>query len=324
MLPPPKPTTPTERSFVLPAGCTEVLHLMGATRLADFLTFAKERTDLAAYSSGGRDGMMELAESWRDAATVYDALSVSEPYPGEAPVVFPIPDAMREHCDRLLSQAHIQREFDIVPVTLGMIPVAQLVCAQQRLDVRPSPPDVRQRPSDAALFATCLPLTTPPHKFQVLQQSIRHKQGSVTFSADNHDIRLLQTQIMEGQAIAGEWPGHAQHVLAFPVGFSSNVVNAIRFQNRLVLNNGYHRVFDLHRLGVTHVPAIIHVCRQWEDVGMVGSTEVFENGSIYFERERPPLIKDFADQRLTLSLAVRSSRKYVRIKFEVETGYFDT
>jgi hypothetical protein len=320
MLPPPKPTTSTERSFVLPQGCTEVLHLMGATRLADFLTFARERADLTALSAAGSDCAMELAESWRDAADIYETLQASEPYPSEPPTAFPLPSSMREHADALLAMPQIQREFDRVPVALGMVPLAHLICAQQRIDLH-----TVQRggsdaaiPSDEAMIAACLPLEAPPYQFQIAQQ----EEGSVTFAADNHDIRLFTPQILASSAVDGKWPGYVQQALALPVGFSANVLNVIRFQNRLVLNNGYHRAFSLYRRGVTHVPAIIQVCRQWEDVGLVGSSEIFHNGSVYFDRKRPPLIRDFCDRRLTISLAVPISRKFVRIKYEVETGYF--
>jgi hypothetical protein len=320
MLPPPKPTTSTERSFVLPNGCTEVLHLMGATRLADFLNFARERADLTAHSEAGDDCAMELAESWRDAAATYETLQSSEPYPGESPTAFPLPDSMRKHADALLALPQIQREFDRVPVALGMVPLAQLVCAQQRIDLHTVQGGATEAamPSDEALIAACLPLEAPPHQFQIAQQG----DGSVTFVADNHDIRLFTPQILTSSAVDGKWPGYVQRALALPVGFSANVLNVIRFQNRLVLNNGYHRAFSLYRRGVTHVPAIIQVCRQWEDVGLVGSSEIFNNGSVYFDRKRPPLIKDFCDRRLTISFAVPISRKFVRIKYEVETGYF--
>ena len=321
MLPPPKPTTSTERSFVLPQGCTEVLHLMGATRLADFLTYARERADLTALSDagGGGDCAMELAESWRAAANTYEALEASEPYPSEPPTVFPLPDSMREHVDTLLALPPIQREFDRVPIALGMVPLAHLISAQQRIDLHTVQPQATAPAiaSDEALIAVCLPIKAPPHRFRVAQQDA----GSVTFTADNHDIRLFSPQILAAAAVSGKWPGYVQSALALPVGFSANVLNVIRFQNRLVLNNGYHRAFGLYRSGVTHVPAIIQVCREWEDVGLVSSSEIFNNGSVYFERKRPPLIKDFSDRRLTISLAVPISQKYVRIKYQVETGY---
>ena len=323
MLTPPKPTIAPSRAPILGIGQSEVLHLMGSTRLVDFLDYARDNV-MAQAAAGGSSGAMDLAEAWRDAAQVYDALILSEPYPDEPPAVFPLPPQIAAHCEKLLARPHLQREFDLVPVALGMVPIAHLISPQQRINLQtvplPKPPaNLRQQQaiSDQALAEMCFPLDAPPHRIEVLQEG----EGSVTFVADNHDIRFLRAWLSPGDAAGYAGKGHLQQLLSLPVGFSANVLNVIRFQNRLVLNNGYHRVYALLRRGVTHVPAIIQVCRHWEDVGLVGSSEVFDNGSVYFESERPPLLRDFFDSRLTRSFVVRSSRKYVRLRYQVETGY---
>ena len=314
MLPPPKPPVAPAPPFVLPEGCDEVLHLIGSTRLSDFLSFVREHTDLCAAVEP-----MDLAESWRNAATVYEELGTADAYPAEAPEVFPIPDGMRRHCDELLSKPHIQREFNLVPVALGMVPLAQVIAMQPRVNITTAN-SVRFAEgsiSDEALAAICLPLDAPPHSLRVLE----HDDAGITFTADNHDIRFLVAEVAPGSAVTLSGRGHVEQVLALPVGFSSNVLNVIRFKNRLVLNNGYHRAFALWQRGVTHVPAVIHVCRHWEDVGLAGASEIYDNAPVYFDRARPPMLKDFADRRLCMSLAATRARKYVRIRYQVETGY---
>ena len=321
MLPPPKPPVVADRSFVLPAGCDEVLHLMGSTGLADFMAYARDCIELSANRVEAASAMspMDLAEAWRDAAQVYQALAETDAYPVEVPGVFPLPDTMQEHCQAFLGKAHIQREFDRVPIALAMVPLEYLIAMQPRLNMgTANSADVGTGSiSDASLVQICLPHEAPPHRLQVLQKSA----DGITFAADNHDVRLLQAHTVSGASINLSTRGHVEQVLALAVGFSSNVLNVIRYQNRLVLNNGYHRAFALLRRGVTHAPAVIQVCRHWEDVGLVGSTEVYENGSVYFERERPPLLKDFVDRRLCMAFAMPRSRKYVRIRYQVETGY---
>ena len=327
MLKPPQPATVPERTHRLAAGQSEVLYLMGSTRLDDFLNYARDNA-VAATDVDDRAGektmAMDLAEAWRDAAQVYDALKLSEPYPVEMPSVFPLPPEIAAHCEKLLTRPHLQREFDLVPVALGMVPIAHLISPQQRINLQtmplPKPPaNLRQQQaiSDQALAEMCFPLDAPPHRVEVLQ----HDEGSVTFIADNHDIRFFRAWIAQGEVAGYAGRGQVQQLLALPVGFSANVINVIRFQNRLVLNNGYHRVYALLRRGLTHVPAIIQVCRHWDDVGLTGSSELYGNGSIYFEGERPPLLRDFFDSRLTKSFVVRNSRKFVRLRYQVETGY---
>ena len=306
---------------------------MGSTGLADFLNYARENATVATAATVATvaDGRadekttaMDLADAWRDAAQVYDALKLSEPYPVEVPSVFPLPPEIATHCEKLLSRPHLQREFDLVPVALGMVPIAHLISSQQRINMQTvplakPPANLRQQDaiSDQALAEMCFPLDAPPHRIEVLQEG----GGSVTFIADNHDIRFFRAWLAQGEIAGYDGRGLVQQQLALPVGFSANVLNVIRFQNRLLLNNGHHRVYALFRRGVTHVPAIIQVCRHWEDVELVGPSEVFNNSSVYFDAARPPLLRDFFDARLTKLLAVRSSRKFVRLRYQVETGY---
>ena len=323
---PPKPTVVPDHHHILAAGQSEVLYLMGSTRLDDFLNYARDNAvaDTVVDRDDEKKSAMDLAEAWRDAALVYDALKLSEPYPAEAPAVFPLPPEIAAHCEKLLAKPHVRKEFDLVPVALGMVPIAYLISPQQRIDLQtvtlPKPPEnLRQQQSisDQALAEMCFPLDAPPHRVDVLQEDA----GSVTFIADNHDIRFFRAWIAQGEVAGYVGRGQVQQSLALPVGFSANVVNVIRFENRLVLNNGYHRVYGLIRRGVTHVPAIIQVCRHWEDVGLTGSSELYGNSEAYFESERPPLLRDFFDARLTKSFVVRSTRKFVRLRYQVETGY---
>lgn len=325
MLVPPKPTLVPDQIHELPSGCAEVLHHIGASRLAEFLEFARQHTPTGMTGCKSDSYEMDMAEAWRDAAEVYEALGSTEAYAEAAPAIFPLTPEIAEHCKKLLTKPHVQKDFDLVPIALGMVPLAHLISPQQRINLQslpmPAPPtDLRHLPviPDRTLADVCLPLEAPPHNIEVLQED----EHGVTFIADNHDIRFLRATLARGaDAMGSAGRGHVQHVLSLPVGFSSNVLNVIRFQNRLILNNGYHRAYSLMRLGVTHVPAIVQVCRHWEDVSLVGSSEVSENAAIYIERDRPPLLRDFSDRRLTISFTVVNSRKYVRIRYQVETGY---
>ena len=322
MLPPPKkrPIVHTP-AMVLPEGYDQVLYLMGIASLADFLDFARERADLAAPGTGAIAGNspMDLAEAWRDAATIFEGLVENDAYPTELPPVHPLPESMNSHCETFVSRSHVQREFDRVPIALAMVPLAYLVAAQHQLNVSTTNSvEINSDPiSDASLAQICLPLDAPPHTLRVL-----HKNADgITFAADNHDIRFLRAHAISGPIANLPSRGHVNQTLALPVGFSINVLNVIRYQNRLILNNGYHRAFALWQRGVTHAPAVIQVCRHWEDVAMVGSSELHENASVYLEHRRPPLLKDFANRQLCMSFAVRRARKYLRIRYQVETGY---
>ena len=149
--------------------------------------------------------------------------------------------------------------------------------------------------------------------FEVLQ---RHGDEFV-FRSDNHDARFLGAQVLSGASMPGlDVSGHTQAVVCLAVGFSSNVLNVVRYGNRLVLNNGYHRAHALYAMGVRRVPAIIQVCGHWEDVRLAADGEMYQNNHPYFVAARPPLLRDYLDGRLTHRITTRQADRHVRVTFE--------
>ena len=174
--------------------------------------------------------------------------------------------------------------------------------------------------ADADLAAVCLPLTAGDASFKVAHQGGER----FVFVSDTHDTRFLGAQLVNPADIKGlQVHGHAQAVLALSVGFTTNVLNVVRYGPRVVLNNGYHRALALRELGVTHAPCLIQVCAHWEDVGLAGSSEMYDNGPVYFSAARPPLLRDFANPQLTRSFAARRLTREIRLTYEVDSLQLD-
>ena len=95
------------------------------------------------------------------------------------------------------------------------------------------------------------------------------------------------------------------------------MLNVIQAENRLVLNNGSHRAYALRELGVTHVPCLVqHVSRR-DELDLVGG-EIQQSPDRYLKVARPPLLKDYFDQRLRMIVPVYRKNRMVRIQFAVE------
>ena len=292
----------------------QLLCLMGATRLADFIDFVRQRT------VGGRDlDKAELAESWRDASDVYKELEIAEAGAADNPRTLPLPAGLQAHVDKLIDVPSLQSTFSSVPVAFGLVELDKLVAYQHHLtlsSVDKMLTDVPRPVSDQTLAGLCLPLTAVDAGFK-----LAHEDGKLfVFMSDTHDTRFLGARLVQPGDISGfAVNGHVQAVVALGIGFSTNVLNVVRYGGRMVLNNGYHRAWALRQMGVTHAPCLIQVCRHWEDVGLVGNREVFGNGELYFSSARPPMLRDFGSPALTRLFPAKRLRREIRISYEVES-----
>lgn len=290
------------------------LHLMGATRLGAFIQFVRQR------AVGGRErDESDIADLWRAAAKHYEVLRGTEAAVADKPEVLPLPRSMQAHIDKLTQLDSFATTFSSVPIAFGMVPLGQLVCSQfdltlstvQALKTRIQP---KMRP--AALAKLCLPLA-PDHGRCVLG---REAKGEYIFHSDSHDLRYLGAQLVPvGQIQGYQHSGHAQAAIVVGIGFSTNVLNVIRYGERLVLNNGYHRAMTLLSQGYTHAPCVIQVCGHWEDVGLCGMGEMLHNSELYFSKPRPPLLRDYLDPALTSQWHLRPVRRQITVKLSYES-----
>jgi hypothetical protein len=302
--------SPTLNSSLLDAE----LHLMGASRLGAFIQFVRLR------AVGGREmDENDIADRWRAAAKHYDQLQSTESAVADTPQVLPIPRSIQPHVDKLTQLDSFAATFSAVPIAFGMVPLWQLVCAQLDLTVSTFEAlkqyiQPKMRPS--ALARLCLPLA-PTHGQCVLG---RETKGEYVFHSDSHDLRYLGAQIVSPTLIRGyDHGGHAQAAIVIGVGFSTNVLNVVRYGNRLVLNNGYHRAAALLAQGYTHAPCVIQVCSHWEDVGLCAMGEISNNSALYFSQTRPPLLRDFLNPALTSRWQLRPVRRQITVKLSYES-----
>ena len=111
--------------------------------------------------------------------------------------------------------------------------------------------------------------------------------------------------------------GPAAGVVALVVGFTANCLSAIRVENRLILNNGSHRAFALRDMGITHAPCVIQTVSRREELPVV-SEPVSQEPDLYLKADRPPLLKDYFDQKLRKLAKVPRKSRQVKIVFGQE------
>lgn len=287
---------------------------MGVTHLGEFLQFVRQR------SIGGRArDECEVVDLWRSAAKHYATLQPSQAGVANKPKVLPIPSGMQPHIQRLSALSSFRATFSTVPIAFGMVPLAQLVCSQFDITVstlKALEQRIPKKLSPAKLAQLCLPLE-PAHGQCILG---RETAGEYIFHSDSHDIRSFTAQLVPVSGIQGYHPkGHAQAAIVIGIGFSTNVLNVVRYVDRLVLNNGYHRALALLSQGYTHAPCVIHVCSNADDLGQCAMREINQNYDLYFNQARPPLLRDYLEPLLTSQWPVDRIRRQITIKLSHES-----
>lgn len=292
---------------------TEERYLLGPRHLSEVL---EQVASLGV--SGPGTGRAELSDRWRAAAQAYERLATSEAGAADQPDIRPLPRAMDRHLAQLIELPGVRRTFDTVPVAFGMVELDKLVISQYSMTqavidriAAAHPLPLRPR----RLAELCLPLKAPPARFRLAAQ--RGKE--FTFVADAHDMRFLDAQVLNPVDVRqADVMGHPQAVVALSVGFSANLLNAVRYNGRIALNNGHHRALALRQMGLTHAPCLIQPCASMDDLGEAATSEICDNVDLYFHSPRPPLLRDFDNPLLTFAVRAPRLRRVVTLKVEVE------
>ena len=97
--------------------------------------------------------------------------------------------------------------------------------------------------------------------------------------------------------------------VSFELKSNPNFVYVAHFEDRYILKNGNHRVYQLLRAGATHVPAVVIEAETYDETGA--------NQSGFFDRElvmgdRPPLLTDYGTS-IAVTIDRRATNRVVRL-----------
>ena len=309
---PPKKNAPALAAFG-PHASTEERFLLGPRQLEEWLDEVS-----ALGLSGPVPGRSSLTDLWRIGQKEYARLALSEAGAANSAAIRPLPKSMSRHIAQLVDLEGVRRTFDTVPVAFGLVPLDALILSQYSMTQAVVDRIAAAHPapiSPKRLAELCLPLTAPAADFRLAGRSDKE----FTFVADAHDMRFLDAQVIEPVNVQqAPVMGHPKAVVALSVGFSANLLNAVRYNGRIALNNGHHRALALRAMGLTHVPCLIQPCGSMEDLQQAASNEIIQNADLYFEAPRPPLLRDFDNPLLTHSFAAPRMRRVLTIKLDVQ------
>ena len=295
-----------------------LIWLLGQPHLGDYLSFVESRV-----IGGAAMDKRQLADEWRAANDVYAGLEAEEAGIADTIQCLPATPKRAAQIAALAANPWFRESFDNLPFSIERVELDKLIVSQVHVEASYSG-DVEAKLrgkggkcSDRALFDFCLPLDrpSPPVRIQRLSGS-RYLFASPSTDFRNHSPRLLR-----GADIAHlTSTGPVEAMLGVMVGFGSNFMSGIRSDNRVLLQNGYHRAFALRRAGFTHGWCALETVTRKDELKLTASDEVAEDPEFYFAAKRPPILRDFLDPRLAKPLLVREMETQVEVEIVIRSS----
>lgn len=287
--------------------------LRGRPPISEYLGFVKGMAVNGSFLDQG-----QLINEWREANDKLKILEEQENGLANNPLQKPIPEKFNSLTNDVIANPIFQASFNIVPSNIAMVNLKQLVVYQKFINlsfVDTIIQELGSNPTEEDIFKFALGLNRldPPVKF------LRTQQNTFTFISPSNDFRFLEVAPLTlAQIPDNSHSGYPSAAFALIVGYGSNCLNVINFENRFILNNGSHRAYALYKLGVEYVPCVIQNVSLKEELELVGPV-LLQNHDFYFKNSRPPMLKDYFDGQLIKVVPVQSKNRMVRLQFGVET-----
>ena len=110
--------------------------------------------------------------------------------------------------------------------------------------------------------------------------------------------------------------GPVAAVVGLVIGYTVNSLSAVAAEGRLLLANGSHRAYALREAGVTHVPCVVrHLSRREELPMLFPEGDVTRNPDAFLKDPRPPLLRDYFDERLRTVVRMAARNRQIRVQF---------
>ncbi len=295
--------------------------LAGRPPLPEFLGFVASQSIDHTHSDLG-----PLSEQWIAANDRVRSLEASEDGIADGVAIGELPAAVHALAAEVEASELVRRQYGTVPFRLGMIELDRTVVFQKSINLehaRTIREHLGDRPSDEDVFRLCLPDADSRDDPEVRGMLAHQQEGASRFilSSSSTDFRTFAPQLVEAADVAVHVPGVAVKYIVVPVGYSANFVSALEVNGRVLLNNGSHRAYALREAGVTHAPALVQEVSRPDLLALVTSDDVVERYHDYFVAPRPPLLKDYFDDALRVT--VRVERKARQITVVTQTGELD-
>jgi hypothetical protein len=263
---------------------------------------------LGAIPKPDQDVAAQIAE-WKSKKA---AVLARPPYSPPTGAYKPLPAHLATQGAAFLQRADVQATLRGLHYELGVVALDDVIAFQKTVSLEQ--PQERDEPVSqddwGQLFARCLP---GPGSSEQIGSVLADDGKSLTISSLNPNLRVSQLGLRDPTAGDQLQFGQKVRFIGFGVAFVTSFVQVAEYNGRLFLKDGYHCCYRLLSRGVNRVPCVYIRAKNLTEVGAVQS-DCFKYDVL--SGPRPPRLKDFHDDSVSVTTQARALRKVIRIAAE--------
>jgi hypothetical protein len=294
------------------AAADEHVFLIGRPPVTEYLSFVAQTIE------GEAQNRAAFMDQWRAANDHLRELQRDETGFADSPRVRPLPDHLFGLQDQVMEDSITTNSFSNVPFEIGIVELDRLVVFQKHVNVGYVGvlrgllgDDV----TDEDVFRFCLPFD---RRYDPNVEYGPVAPNAWGFASPSQDFRPLDATVLDPSQVTGLDVGGAPvAIVAVVVGYGCNYLNAVRVEDRLVLNNGSHRAYALREAGHTHAPCLIQNVSRREELEVV-SQPVAQQVERLLDAGRPPVLRDYFDAKLRLVAHMPRRKRQVTVQVNVD------
>lgn len=248
----------------------------------------------------------EILDAWRAVQPQVQALQALEFGAADAVRIEDVPSEVHDQLTAIAADELFQSSFGTHATNFALAEIDNIVAAQRTVNL-----DYVNRLAEelgpAPLLADLVDFCVSPRRTSEPIQHLELADNVHAFSSPNADLRYLggfRKEVTSDDlkyAVAGGLPAAA--VIGF-VGYGASSINAFLVGTRLFLNNGFHRICALRKIGVTMAPIAV---QRVQNVQLEFPPAIAGIPREYLlSTSRPALVKDFFNPEFTTTVRTKA------------------